>query len=60
MEESKGPVAEIIGDGGWGETRQDVRDMQRLGKKQVFKVCTGRKVESGMPPTRTFIDALFI
>ena len=36
--ESKIPVEEVIGDGGWGETRQDVQDMARLGKKQEFKV----------------------
>ena len=36
--ESKIPVEEVMGDGGWGETRQDVHDMARLGKKQEFKV----------------------
>lgn len=34
------PAEEIVGDGGWGDTANDVRDMQRLGKKQEFKVCT--------------------
>lgn len=37
-EKNKIPVEEVIGDGGWGDTANDVRDMQRLGKKQEFKV----------------------
>lgn len=37
-EENKIPVEEVIGDGSWGDTANDVRDMQRLGKKQEFKV----------------------
>ncbi|KAF4314330.1 putative amino acid transporter protein [Botryosphaeria dothidea] len=31
------PVEEATGDGSWGDTANDVRDMQRLGKKQEFK-----------------------
>lgn len=34
------PAEDVIGDGGWGDTANDVRDMQRLGKKQEFKVLT--------------------
>ncbi|KAK7045424.1 polyamine transporter tpo5 [Paramarasmius palmivorus] len=40
MEVKKGsttPAEDVIGGGDWGETYQDIRDMQRLGKKQVFK-----------------------
>ena len=36
--EPKEPVEEIVGEEGWGESRQDVLDMQRLGKKQELKV----------------------
>lgn len=36
------PAEEIVGDGGWGDTANDVRDMQRLGKKQEFKVMNNR------------------
>lgn len=34
------PVEDVIGLGEWVDTQNDVRDMQRLGKKQEFKVRT--------------------
>ncbi|KAI3604227.1 amino acid transporter [Moniliophthora roreri] len=33
----KTPLEEAVSDGDWGETFQDRRDMQRLGKKQEFE-----------------------
>ncbi|KAK7045415.1 polyamine transporter tpo5 [Paramarasmius palmivorus] len=35
--DQKIPLEDVIGDGHWGDTSHDVRDMQRLGKKQEFK-----------------------
>ncbi|KAK7045423.1 polyamine transporter tpo5 [Paramarasmius palmivorus] len=35
--DSSVPPEDVIGGGIWGETYQDIRDMQRLGKKQEFK-----------------------
>lgn len=55
FEKNRIPINEVVGDGLWGDMHHDARDMQRLGKKQQFKVSDSR--ESRMPVLELTVDA---